>query len=133
LDPQPISLVTIVEAAVDQVRGKIESAGLDFRVSLPSIGVPVVADSIRLQQVLTRILTNAVKFTPRGGASCVNLTTTDTDSTGRVADTGRGISAEMVPHIFEPFRQGQETRRQSTLGLGLDLRLRGISSTGTTA
>lgn len=121
LDPQPISLLTVVQAAVDQVRGKIESAGLDLQVSLPSVGVPVVADSIRLQQVFTNILTNAIKFTPRGGAILVSLTTSDAAATLTVTDTGNGITAELLPHIFEPFRQGRETLRQSALGLGLGL------------
>lgn len=121
LDPQLISLVTVLHAAIDQVRGKIESAGLDLLTSLPTIDVSIVGDSIRLQQVFTNVLTNAVKFTPRGGSISVSLTTKESDATVTVTDTGSGISAEMLPLVFEPFRQGRETLRQSTLGLGLGL------------
>lgn len=121
LDPQLISLVTVLHAAIDQVRGKIESSGLDLHTSLPSINVSIVGDSIRLQQVFTNLLTNAVKFTARGGSISVSLTTKEADATVTVTDTGSGISAEMLPLVFEPFRQGRETLRQSTLGLGLGL------------
>jgi signal transduction histidine kinase len=121
LEPQLISLVTVMHAAIDQVRGKIESAALDLHTSLPSIDVPIVGDSIRLQQVFTNLLTNAVKFTARGGSIFVNLTAMESDATVTVTDTGSGISAEMLPLVFEPYRQGRETLRQSTLGLGLGL------------
>jgi signal transduction histidine kinase len=121
LDPQLISLVTVMHAAIDQVRAKIEAAGLDLHTSLPSSNVPIVGDSIRLQQVFTNVLTNAVKFTPRGGSISISLTATESDAGVTVTDTGSGINPEMLPFVFEPFRQGAETLRQSTLGLGLGL------------
>jgi signal transduction histidine kinase len=121
LDPQLISLVTVMHAAIDQVRRKIESAGLDLQTSLPAVNLPIVGDSIRLQQVFTNVLTNAVKFTPRGGSISVSLTATESDATVTVTDTGSGINPEMLPFVFEPFRQGAETLRQSTRGLGLGL------------
>ncbi len=121
LDPQVISLVTVVRAAVDQGRGKVESAGIHLETTVPSDEVAVVADSIRLQQVFTNLLSNAAKFTPRGGRISVELTVTDRQARVRVADTGSGISPDMLPHVFDAFRQGRETLQQSSHGLGLGL------------
>jgi signal transduction histidine kinase len=121
LDPQVISLVTVMHASIDQVRGKIEAAGLELQTSLAAGNLPIVGDSIRLQQVFTNLLTNAVKFTPRGGSIAVSLTATGSDATVTVTDTGSGINPETLPFVFEPYRQGAETLGQSALGLGLGL------------
>jgi signal transduction histidine kinase len=74
-----------------------------------------------LQQVIGNLLTNAIKFTPRGGAVRVELAATDEAVRIRVHDTGEGIEPDFLPHIFDRFRQadGSMTRRHGGLGLGL--------------
>jgi signal transduction histidine kinase len=103
------------------MRAKIESADLHLDVSALTETATVVGDSIRLQQVFTNLLSNAVKFTPRGGHVVVALTTNDRDVHVTIADTGSGISADLLPHVFDAYRQGRETLHQSVKGLGLGL------------
>jgi signal transduction histidine kinase len=121
LDPQVISPATVVRAAVDQMRGRIEAAGIHLEVLMPGADPTIVGDSIRLQQVFTNLLSNAIKFTPKGGHISVVMAAGASDVKVTVADTGSGIAADLLPHIFEPFRQGRETRGQSLHGLGLGL------------
>jgi signal transduction histidine kinase len=121
LDPQALKLLTVVRAAVDQMRGKIESAGLRLEVAAMDDDITVVGDSIRLQQVFTNLLSNAVKFTPKGGHISVALMATERDARVTVADTGSGIADDVLPFVFEAFRQGQATLQQSSHGLGLGL------------
>jgi len=119
LDLQVISLRTVVGAAVDQMRARIESAGLHLQAMVDDAAI--VGDSIRLQQVLTNLLSNAVKFTPKGGRISLTVTVTQRDARITVADTGSGISADMLAHVFDAFRQGRDTLQQSSRGLGLGL------------
>jgi signal transduction histidine kinase len=121
IDPQAISLLTVVRAAVDQMRSKIESAGLHLQVAAPDDDTVIVGDSIRLQQVFTNLLSNAVKFTPKGGQISVALTVTEREARVTVADTGNGITPDVLPFVFYAFRQGHETLQQSPNGLGLGL------------
>lgn len=121
LDPQAISLLTVVRAAVDQMRGKIESAGLHLEVAALDDDMAIAGDSIRLQQVFTNLLSNAVKFTPKGGHISVAVMATERDARVTVADTGSGIAENVLPFVFDAFRQGHETLQQSSHGLGLGL------------
>jgi signal transduction histidine kinase len=121
LDPQAISLLTVVRAAVDQMRGKIESAGLHLEMAAMDDDITVVGDSIRLQQVFTNLLSNAVKFTPKGGHISMALMATERDALVTVADTGSGIAKDVLPFVFDAFRQGRATLQQSSHGLGLGL------------
>ncbi|GAC1454863.1 MAG: hypothetical protein PVSMB1_04100 [Gemmatimonadaceae bacterium] len=121
LDPQVISLGTVVRAAVDQARGRLEASGLHLDVVTPAEEPLVLADSIRLQQVLTNLLSNAIKFTPRGGRVTVTISSTDSVASVTVLDTGTGIAPEFLPHVFESLRQGHDTLHQSPQGLGLGL------------
>jgi signal transduction histidine kinase len=121
LDPQTISLLTVVRAAIDQMRGKIESAGLHLELAAPDDDTVIAGDSIRLQQVFTNLLSNAVKFTPRGGHISVTLRVTAREARVTVADTGSGITPDALPFVFDAFRQGRETLKQSSHGLGLGL------------
>jgi signal transduction histidine kinase len=121
LDPQTISLPTLLRAAVDQMRGKIESAGLHLEVWAPDNDSIIVGDSIRLQQVFTNLLSNAVKFTPKGGRISVALMVTEREARVTVADSGSGITPDVLPFVFDAFRQGHDTLQQSRHGLGLGL------------
>jgi signal transduction histidine kinase len=81
----------------------------------------IVGDSIRLQQVFTNLLSNAIKFTPRGGGVSVATTVAQGKARVTVTDTGSGITAEFLPHVFDAFRQDRHTLQHSSRGLGLGL------------
>jgi len=121
VDRHLISLMTVVRAAVDQMQSRIESAGLTLDVTESRAEPMISGDSVRLQQVLTNLLTNAVKFTPSGGHISVAVTQDHSRATVTVVDTGAGIPAGLLPHVFDPFRQGSQTFGRSSHGLGLGL------------
>jgi signal transduction histidine kinase len=81
------------------------------------------ADPARLQQVVSNILSNAIKFTSKGGKVSVDVAAAGEQAEIRVTDTGDGISPDVLPHIFERYRQGDSSvnRRESGLGLGLTI------------
>jgi signal transduction histidine kinase/CheY-like chemotaxis protein len=120
LEPTLTDLSGIVRSAIDVVRPSTDAKRIQIDVSvLPE--APVVGDPDRLRQVVWNILSNAVKFTPRGGRVDVRLTEGRGEYLIEVTDTGRGISPDFLPYIFQPFRQadGSPTRSQGGLGLGL--------------
>jgi CheY-like chemotaxis protein/anti-sigma regulatory factor (Ser/Thr protein kinase) len=82
---------------------------------------PVFGDAARLQQVIWNLLSNAVKFTPAGGHIAVSLERAGADMRLTVVDDGAGIAADVLPHIFERFRQADSTTRRAHGGLGLGL------------
>jgi two-component system CheB/CheR fusion protein len=124
LDRQVVRLGAIVRSAVDQVRPRLDSNRLQCTMNIPLEDCEVLADPVRLQQVFTNLLSNAVKFTTTGGRITVSMTVNDADAEVSLLDTGCGIPQEMLPHIFEPFRQGREKLghgSQEGLGLGLSI------------
>src|SRR6185295_3283149 len=94
---------------------------VELDISLPEASVRVEGDPGRLQQVVWNLATNAVKFTPRGGRVEIALEPMGTRARLTVRDTGEGISAAFLPHVFDRFRQADSTstRRHGGLGLGL--------------
>ena len=127
LDSRPLDLTSLVFAAVDAVRptAKGKSLVLEVRVGEGSGCVWINGDSLRLQQAISNLLTNAIKFTPKGGAVAVGVdrvTGPDSDRARlTVTDTGMGIDAEFLPSIFERFKQAGEGTTRSYGGLGLGL------------
>jgi signal transduction histidine kinase/DNA-binding response OmpR family regulator len=120
LDIQPVDMADIVQAVVDSVRPAAEAK--DIVVDVTSEQVErVPADADRIQQVLWNLVSNALKFTPKGGRVAVGVQASADEVIVRVTDTGEGIEPSFLPHVFEPFRQGDasSTRRHSGLGLGL--------------
>jgi PAS domain S-box-containing protein len=117
-----VDLTTVVISAADTVRPSTVAKGLSFHVVAdPDRQVIVMGDADRLRQILWNLLTNAVKFTPRGGRVEIELRTTETGASVVVTDTGQGIRPEFLRHVFERFRQADSTasRRHGGLGLGL--------------
>ncbi len=117
---KPLNLATVVGAAIDAARPAANELGIDLQVRV--VGSAIVnGDMYRANQVVGNLLSNALKFTPRGGRVLVDLTTDGKSATLVVADTGRGIRADLQPFIFDRFRQGDSTttRQHSGLGLGL--------------
>lgn len=118
----PVDLTIIVTNAIETVRLSAEAKSIQLRSSLTSIGT-VMGDPGRLQQVVWNLLSNAVKFTPQGGQIQVQLTRAGLQACLQVTDTGKGIAPEFLPHLFEAFRQedNSTTRQFGGLGLGLSI------------
>jgi CheY-like chemotaxis protein/nitrogen-specific signal transduction histidine kinase len=122
LDAHPIDLNAVVNAAVDLVKPLADARNVQLAFSPGSLSTDTVrGDGRRLEQVVWNLLANAIKFTPAGGQVHVFVEHTADHVDIRVVDTGQGISADFLPHVFERFRQadGTTTRRHSGLGLGL--------------
>jgi PAS domain S-box-containing protein len=125
LHRREVELVGVVQAAVEVVRPRAEQKGVALVVELAAGSATgpgqVLGDPGRLQQVFWNLLVNAVKFTPAGGRVEVRLERGETEWRVRVKDTGQGIRAEALPHLFERFWQadGSSTREHGGLGLGL--------------
>ncbi len=117
----PVDLVSVVNAALDAVRPALEVKDIKIETQFHE-GLKIIAgDADRLQQVVWNLLSNASKFTPTGGVISVQISQDETYAEIEVRDTGPGIAAEFLPHVFERFRQadGSTTRTHGGLGLGL--------------
>jgi CheY-like chemotaxis protein len=121
LDVQRVNVTEVIDAAIAAVMPAAEAKGVRVRKVLDPLAGPVSGDPARLQQVVWNLLTNAVKFTPKGGRVQVLLERVNSHVEISVIDTGMGIRPEFLPHIFERFRQADSstTRRHGGLGLGL--------------
>jgi PAS domain S-box-containing protein len=120
-DFRPVDLAAIARAAMDAVQPAADAKRITLTAVLPESPVAVRGDADRLQQVVWNLISNGIKFTPHGGRILVTVKRTDGVAQLIVQDTGEGIPAEFVPHIFEPFRQADASpsRRYAGLGLGL--------------
>ena len=117
----PVDLISVVNAALDAVRPALEAKEIKIETHFPE-GLKIIAgDADRLQQVIWNLLSNASKFTPVSGVISVRISQDETCAQIEVRDTGPGIAAEFLPHVFERFRQadGSTTRTHGGLGLGL--------------
>ena len=118
---QPVDLATVVARAVDGLSLAIERKSLKLEmVAAESIGL-VQGDEMRLQQIATNLLTNAIKFTPKLGTVSVSLATADGSAVLTVKDTGTGIDPAFLPDVFNRFTQENSTSTRSHGGLGLGL------------
>jgi PAS domain S-box-containing protein len=123
LDVQTVNLPSVMQDAIATVQPAANAKGVLLQTVLdPTVG-PVSGDPDRLQQVVWNLLTNAVKFTPRGGRVQVRLERVSSHVEIIVSDTGAGIHPDFLPHVFERFRQaeGGTTRKTGGLGLGLSI------------
>jgi signal transduction histidine kinase len=122
LQRREVSFADVVRTAVESERPAADAKGvkLESDASAPAV---VWGDPLRLQQIVTNLIVNAVKFTPSGGRVVVRLRATNGDIELTVTDTGIGIPAAFLPYLFEPFRQADagSTRAHGGLGLGLSI------------
>ncbi|XGV98004.1 MAG: PAS domain S-box protein [Leptolyngbya sp. BL-A-14] len=121
LNAAPVDLSFIITAALETVRLAADAKALQVQTFIsPTIGM-VNGDAGRLQQVVWNLLSNAVKFTPANGSIIIELTAVGTQAQIQIKDTGKGISPDFLPYVFEHFRQedGATTRKFGGLGLGL--------------
>lgn len=119
LNRHPIDLSLLVQAVLNAVQLSAEAKNIQLVSSLSSI--TVLGDADRLQQVLWNLLSNAIKFTPADGRVQITLSQVGNQAQIQVSDTGRGIAAELLPHIFERFYQGDASTTKTNQGLGLGL------------
>ncbi|HEV2911889.1 MAG TPA: PAS domain S-box protein [Pyrinomonadaceae bacterium] len=123
LDVRAVDLGAVIQAAADSLQPAADAKGIRLRSLLDPSAGPISGDPDRLQQVVWNLLSNAIKFTPRGGSVEVRLERANSHVEIVVSDTGKGIAPEFLPHVFERFRQADQTitRSHGGLGLGLDI------------
>ncbi len=121
LNVQTIQLLPLIESAIDTVSLTADAKDIRLQSVLDSSSVPVLGDPERLQQIVWNLLSNAIKFTPKHGRVQICLQRINSHLEIVINDTGQGISAEFLPHVFERFRQadGSTTRAFGGLGIGL--------------
>jgi CheY-like chemotaxis protein len=121
LDVLAVNLLDVINAAIESVRHGVEAKQITLATVLDPRASIVMGDAARLQQVIWNLLTNAVKFTPRGGRVNVHLTRTESVAQIVISDNGEGIALEFLSHVFERFRQAQSGSARKHQGLGLGL------------
>lgn len=123
LRPQVLELQVVIQSVIEDRQVELQSAGLELTLDLQDQRVRVVADRARMIQVIDNLLSNAIRFTPAPGQIDITLRQQDADAVLVIRDTGIGIHADLLPVIFEPFKQGRVHDQGSTAGLGLGLAL----------
>ncbi len=123
LDVRPVDLAPVIRAAAESQRPASEAKQIRLQLVLDERAGLISGDSERLQQVVGNLLSNAIKFTPKGGSVQVTLGRADSHVEMGVSDSGIGIEAAFLPHVFEPFQQAMDgsMRRHGGLGLGLSI------------
>jgi signal transduction histidine kinase len=123
LNVRPLSLDSVITNVIDAMRPTAQAKQILLQVNLDANAGAISGDPDRLQQIIWNLLSNAIKFTPAGGRVKITLERAGTHIQLTVADTGQGISAEFLPHVFERFRQADSssTRKFGGLGLGLSI------------
>jgi len=121
LDVQPLDLAATIQAAVESIQPAAAAKAIAIMLDLPDAGEQIAGDRSRLQQVVWNLLSNAIKFTPRGGEVAVMLQYRADQVEIDVSDTGEGIDAEVLPFVFDRFRQGDSGTTRTHMGLGLGL------------
>jgi two-component system sensor histidine kinase BaeS len=117
LDRRPVDLAFVAAGAVDALRPQFDDAKLHLATDL--VPVTIEGDATRLHQVVTNLLTNALKFTPPGGTVTVRVVATGSLACLEVADTGPGIEPAELPHVFERFWRGRAAHGKAGTGIGL--------------
>jgi signal transduction histidine kinase/ActR/RegA family two-component response regulator len=121
LDIRPLDLAAVIAETVETVRPAAAAKSITLDLALDAGAGWITGDPNRLQQIVWNLLSNAIKFTPEHGRVAVRLQRVDSKVEVTISDTGPGISAEFLPHVFDRFRQANSTttRRHGGLGLGL--------------
>lgn len=119
----PLDLRTIVGESIDAVKSAADAKGIAIELAIDAESTRVEGDPLRLQQVVWNLLSNAVKFTPTSGRISVTIRRAGDALVLAVSDTGTGIAPELIPYVFDRFRQGDSTstRKYGGLGLGLSI------------
>lgn len=123
LQLEPVDLVTICNDVIHDLRDMIAEQQLKVASDVPVRPVWVKADRMRLAQIVENLLSNAVKYTPSGGSVTLDVNQDGGQATMTVRDTGIGIDVDLLPHVFDVFRQSEQNLDRSRGGLGLGLAL----------
>jgi PAS domain S-box-containing protein len=123
LQRRRVRIADVVHAALETSQPLIAAGGHRFTLTMPGEPLVVEADATRLAQVVSNLLNNAAKFTPRGGDITLSVERDGSDAVIQVRDSGLGIEAEALPLIFEMFTQGSASRERAQGGLGVGLTL----------
>ncbi|HSE97874.1 MAG TPA: ATP-binding protein [Blastocatellia bacterium] len=117
----PLDITDVIQTAIDAVRPAAEAKSIGLEFEATGRVEPISGDADRLQQVIWNLLSNAIKFTPKEGRVTIRHSRVENDLEIVVSDTGKGISPEFLPYVFDRFRQadGSITREYGGLGLGL--------------
>ena len=121
LDERPIDVRALLDEALEEITPLAMSKGLQLGLTGPDVAVTIVGDAVRLRQVLTNLLGNAVKFTPAGGRVSLDWRVEGGWVDIRVSDTGIGIDSDFLSRVFDRFSQADTTSRREFTGLGLGL------------
>ncbi len=123
LEFRAVPLRNILESALDSVRPTADARHIAIDYDHKDCNEAILCDPARLQQVIWNLLSNAIKFTPEGGRVSLSAARTNGSLVVIVRDTGNGIDADFLPHVFDRFRQQDPatTRRHGGLGLGLSI------------
>lgn len=121
LELVPLDLADVIAEALDASQGSVTSREQSLRLDLPTQALAVHGDPMRLVQIIGNLLSNASKYTLRGGAIEVSVALSDTSLQLTVADNGIGIAADVLPHVFEPFVQDAHAIAFDQAGLGIGL------------
>ena len=123
LDMQSVHLASVIDAAVETVQHAADQKGVEIERQLDTSIGPMAGDPARLQQVVWNLLSNALKFTPKGGRVRIVLRRTGSQAEIIVEDNGAGIRPDFLPYVFDRFQQADasRTRRFGGLGLGLSI------------
>ena len=119
MERRPVELAGVVHGALEASRPLIDKAGIELQVTLPSEPVRLQADPTRLVQVVSNLLANSAKFTPKGGHIWLTARREGDWASIEVRDDGAGIEANELPHVFEMFARGQRSGEGLGIGLGL--------------
>jgi PAS domain S-box-containing protein len=120
---EQVALSAVIDSAIEAVRPAADARAIQIRSAVEPLTAPVHGDPARLRQIMWNLLSNAVKFTPEGGRVDVVLTRVDSWVEIRVTDTGKGISSDFLPYVFERFRQADSSTAREHGGLGIGLAL----------
>jgi len=121
MDVRPADPNSFIDAAVEAVRPAADAKGVRMQKIVDTGPISIPGDPVRLQQVVWNLLSNAIKFTPRGGRVQIRSERVNSHLEIVVSDTGQGISADFLPHVFDRFRQADQktSRHHGGMGLGL--------------
>lgn len=121
LEMRPLELASVIEPIIEETRSAADAKSIQLEAVLSQSGKKISGDPDRLRQIISNLLSNAVKFTLKGGRIKIQTDYTDTTAKIIISDTGKGISPDLLPHIFDRYRQASDAtiKRQGGLGLGL--------------
>ena len=121
VNPQPIEISPILHAAIKSVQPTLSAKKIRLETAVSHNDCIIQGDPIRLQQIFWNLLSNAARFTPREGRISVSLSRCGSYLKTSISDNGEGISADVIPYVFDRFRQADSSTKRQFGGLGLGL------------